>query len=96
MSGQVSSTKLTVIPTARKINRNTHTSTSPPSAVTTHLVESPKCASLYSDDWFGVLTRGRSARHLAVLESVYIHVQRPDLCKQKQNVAPLLLLKSCF
>ena len=33
-------------------------------------------------------------RHLEVLESVYIHVQRPKLCVQKETVKPLLLFKS--
>ena len=32
----------------------------------------------------GFLSRARSRRHLEVLESVYIHVQRPDSCVQKK------------
>ena len=31
----------------------------------------------YGDDCFSVLSRVRSHKHLEVLESVYIHVQRP-------------------
>ena len=31
---------------------------------------------------------------LEVLESVYIHVQHPDLCVQKGTVKPLLLVSS--
>ena len=53
-----------------------------------------ECAKAYCDDCFSVLSRARSCRHLEVLESVYIHVQRPSLCVQKETVKPLLLFKS--
>ena len=42
---------------------------------------------------FTVLSRAISRKHLEVLESVYIHVQRPVLCVQKQFVTPLHLLR---
>ena len=64
------------------------------SAIAQHLYVNSDCSDVYSDDCFVVLIRGRSRHHLQVLESIYIHAQRPNLCKQKQNVASLLLLKS--
>ena len=64
------------------------------SAIAQHLYANSDCSDVYSDDCFVVLSRGRSRHHLQVLESVYIHTQRPNLCKQKQNVAALLLFKS--
>ena len=42
-----------------------------------------ECANLYSDDCFSALSRARSRTNLEVLESVFIHVQCPDLCVQK-------------
>ena len=63
------------------------------SSIASHLALDLACRSSYSDSCFGVLSRGRSLRHLKVLESVYIHVQCPNLCVQKQNVAPLKLYK---
>ena len=64
------------------------------SAIAQHLYANSDCSDVYSDDCFVVLSRGRSRHHLQVLESVYIHTQRPNLCKQKQNCASLLLFKS--
>ena len=51
-------------------------------------------AKAYCDSCLSVLSRARSRRHLEVLESVYIHVQHPDLWVQKETVKPLLLFKS--
>ena len=64
------------------------------SAIAQHLYVKSDCSDVYSDDCFVGLSRGRSRRHLQVLQSIYIHTQRPNLCKQKQNVAALLLFKS--
>lgn len=64
------------------------------SAIATHLSMNVQCASVYSDTCFNVLSRGRSKYHLWVLESVYIHTQKPSLCIQKNNIAPLHLYKS--
>ena len=52
-----------------------------------------ECAKAYCDDCFSVLSCARSRGHLEVLESVDIHVQRPDFCVEKETVKPLLLLK---
>ena len=40
-----------------------------------------------------LISRAKSRRHLEVLESVYIHVQLPDLYAQKETVKLLLLFK---
>ena len=64
------------------------------SAIAKHISMNIKCAKAYCDDCFSVLSRARSRRHLDVLESVYSHVQRPNLCVQKETVKPLLLFKS--
>ena len=47
------------------------------SAIGKHLSMNIEYAKAYFDDCFSVLSRARSHRHLEVLESVYIHVQRP-------------------
>ena len=64
------------------------------SSIAKHLSMNIECAKAYCDDWFSVLSRARSYRHLEVLESVYIYVQRPNLCVQNKTVKPLLLFKS--
>ena len=64
------------------------------SSIAKHLSMNIECVKAYCDDCFSVLPRARSCRHLEVLESVYIHVQRPNLCVQKETVKPLLLFKS--
>ena len=64
------------------------------SAVTWHLSLNSECAKAYCDNCFSVLSLARSCRHLEFLESVYVHVQRPDLCVQKETVKLLLLFKS--
>ena len=64
------------------------------SSIAKHLSENVDCVKVYSDACFEVLTRGRSRRHLEVLESVYIHTQQPNLCTQKKYIAPLHLFKS--
>ena len=46
------------------------------------------------DDCFSVFSRARFRRHLEILESVYIHVQCPDLFVQKETVKSLLYFKS--
>ena len=66
------------------------------SAIAQHLYVNSDCSDVYSDDCFVVLSRGQSRHHLQVSESIYIHTQRPNLCKQKHNVASLLLFKSAI
>ena len=40
---------------------------------------------------FSILSRGRCALHLAVLEALYIRKLDPELCVQKENVLSLQL-----
>ena len=64
------------------------------SSIAKHLSMNIECAKDYCDDCFSVLSCATSCRcHLEVLKSVYIHVQRPNLCIQKETVKPLLLFK---
>ena len=64
------------------------------SSTAKHLSMNIEYAKAYCDDCISFLSRARSCRHLEVLESVHIHVQRPNLCVQKETVKPLLLFKS--
>ena len=59
-----------------------------PFCFNTHTVH---CRELYSDNVFSILSRGRCALHLAVLEALYIHKLDPELCVQKENVLSLQL-----
>ena len=52
------------------------------------------CARLHRDDYFSALSRARSRKNLDILESGYIHVQRPVLCVQEQFVTPLHVFRS--
>ena len=62
------------------------------SSIASHLFEHPDCCAVYSDDCFSIVSRVRSARLLNVLEAVYIHTRKPNLCKQKQIKFTLRLL----
>ena len=62
------------------------------SSIASHLFEHPDCRAVYSDDCFSIVSRVRSARLLNVLEAVYIHTKKPNLCKQKQIKFTLRLL----
>ena len=53
-------------------------------AIARHLSLNSECAKAYCDECFSVLSCARSRRYLEVLESVYVHEQRPDLCVQKK------------
>ena len=64
------------------------------SAIARHLSLNSECAKAYCDGCFSILSCASSRRHLEVLESAYIHVQRPDLCVQKEAVKHLFLFKS--
>ena len=48
------------------------------SSIKQHLSARTNCRELYSDNVFSILSRGRCALHLAVLD--------PELCVQKENV----------
>ena len=95
-SAQLAALKESAVSTGSSTNSNTALRSSSSvyqSAIGKHLSLNVECAKLYSDDCFSVLSRARSRKHLE-LESVYIHVQHPDLCVQKQFVTPLHLFRS--
>ena len=52
-------------------------------AIGQHFIENPECAKIYTDDSFRIIGHARSSFHLNVLESVYIKIQNPILCRQK-------------
>ena len=45
-----------------------------------------KCASHYKDNQFFILFKARSDFHLSVLESIFITLRKPNLCRQKEFV----------
>ena len=61
------------------------------SSIKQHLSARTNCRELYSDNVFSILSRGRCALHLAVLEALYIRKLDPELCVQKENVLSLQL-----
>ena len=63
------------------------------SAIGQHLLDNPECAKAYSENCFRIIGRARSTFHLAILESVYIKTRDPLLCRQKEFVFALGLLK---
>ena len=63
------------------------------SAIGQHLLMNPECAKTYTDDNFRIIGQARSSFHLSVLESVYIKIQNPILCKQKDFIFSLGIFK---
>ena len=61
------------------------------SAVRLHLLENPDCAAEYNENCFQVIAQGRSTFHLSVLESVYINLYKPILCRKKDFLYSLKL-----
>ena len=60
-------------------------------AIGQHLFDNPSCAQNYHNNRFSIVTRGRNNFHLNVLESLYIKINKPVLCKQKQYIYNTLL-----
>ena len=56
------------------------------SAIGNHLLHNQKCASHYKDNQFFILSKARSDFHLSVLESIFITLQKPNLCRRKEFV----------
>ena len=61
------------------------------SAIAHHLMNNQECAEQYCSSWFKVLSRARSFMHLRMLEAVYIQLNDPILCRQKEFVRTLAL-----
>ena len=60
-------------------------------AIGQHLFDNPICARNYNDSRFSIVTCGRNNFHLNVLESIFIKINKPNLCKQKQYIYNTLL-----
>ena len=54
------------------------------SAIGNHLLHNQKCASHYKDNQIFILSEARSDFHLSVLESIFITLRKPNLCRQKE------------
>ena len=63
------------------------------SAIGQHLLDNPMCAKNYSDENFTILSFGRLFFHLSALEAVHIKLWKPNLCRQKDFVYKLKLLR---
>ena len=59
------------------------------SAIAEHLINNRECASTYSADLFTILSRYHSDFHLKVLETIYILIHKPSLCKQREYLLGL-------
>ena len=81
-------------PSKRQNKRNATDAEDHQSAIATHLLQNKACRQRYSDDCFKVISMARNDYHLKVLEAVYIHQQRPPLCKQKRFVTDLKLFSA--
>ena len=56
------------------------------SAIGNHLLHNQKRASHYKDNQFFILSKAQSDFHLSVLESIFITLRKPNLCRQKEFV----------
>ena len=63
------------------------------SAVGQYLLENDQCALNYDNNRFSILATARSSFYLNLLEAVYIKIQRPALCRQKEFVYALKLFR---
>ena len=63
------------------------------STIVQHLLDNSICAKNVSIGKFTILSFGRSSFHLSVLEAVYIKSCKPNLCRQKEFVYNLKLLR---
>ena len=56
------------------------------SMIGNHLFHKQKCVSHYKDNQFFILLKARSDFHLSVLESIFISLRKPNLCRKKEFV----------
>ena len=54
------------------------------SSVSEHLVENPVCENGYSEMRFKILRSCTNIYDLVKIEPIYIHSNKPKLCKQKE------------
>ena len=48
-----------------------------------HLLNNLKRSKNYNDNMFSIIFKGRNMYHLKVLESLFIKINKPSLCKLK-------------
>ena len=63
------------------------------SAISLHLIQNPDCASHYHIDQFSILAKARTVFHLGTLEATFIKTLKPILCRQKEFVHSLQILR---
>ena len=63
------------------------------SAIGQNLLDNSICTKNYSDEKFTIFSIGCSSFHLSALEAVYIKSRKPNLCRQKEFVYNLKLLR---
>ena len=61
------------------------------SAIGQHLLSKVECLESYNPSMFRILCRARNESVLHILEPLFIHLVRPDLCKQLEFVKSLSL-----
>ena len=63
------------------------------SSISEHLVKNPKCGNNYSETKFKVLRSCTNIFDLIKIEAIYIHLDKPELCKQREFDYSLSLFK---
>ena len=63
------------------------------SAIGLHLIQHPDCAFHYHIAQFSVLAKARAIFHLGALEATFIKTLKPILCRQKEFVCSLQILR---
>ena len=56
------------------------------SAIGDQLLHNQKCASHYKDNQFFILSKAGFDFHLSILQSIFITLRKPNLCRQKEFV----------
>ena len=54
------------------------------SAIAEHLIDNPASAVKYNESNFKILRQSLNSFELVKLEAILIHLNKPDLCKQKE------------
>ena len=62
------------------------------SAIVNHFLHKQKCAFQCNDNQFFILSKARSDFHLLVLDSFFITLRKPNLCRQKEFIYKRKLL----
>ena len=63
------------------------------SAIGLHLIQNPDCASHYHIDQSSILAKVRTIFHLGTLQATFIKTLQPILCRQKEFVYSLQILR---